>query len=141
VTDAELLATHLEWSATVPQARNQAFNTVNGDIFRWRWLWPQLAAYFGVESQGPPDSPRTLAQQDAALAAAWRTIAQKHSLLEPDVEKLASWWHTDADLGRELESVNDMTKSRKLGFQGFQETRASFFELFDRLRREKIIPA
>jgi hypothetical protein len=37
--------------------------------------------------------------------------------------------------------VNDMTKSRKLGFEGYQETRASFFELFDRLRREKIIPA
>ncbi len=141
VTDAGLLATHLEWSATVPQARNQAFNTVNGDIFRWRWLWPQLAAYFGVEPQGPPDTPRTLAQQDAALAAAWRKIAQQHALVEPDVEKLASWWHTDADLGRELECVNDMTKSRKLGFQGFQETRASFFELFDRLRREKIIPA
>jgi nucleoside-diphosphate-sugar epimerase len=141
VADAGLLATHLEWSATVPQASNQAFNTVNGDIFRWRWLWPQLAAYFGVEPQGPPDAPRTLAQQDAGLAAAWRSIAQKRALVEPDVEKLASWWHTDADLGRQLECVNDMTKSRKLGFQGFQETRASFFELFDRLRRETIIPA
>jgi hypothetical protein len=141
VTDAGLLAIHLEWSATVPEARNQAFNTVNGDIFRWRWLWPQLAAYFGVEPQGPPSPPRTLAAQDDALAAAWRNIAQKHALVEADVEKLASWWHTDADLGRELECVNDMTKSRKLGFHGFQETRASFFELFDRLRREKIIPA
>jgi nucleoside-diphosphate-sugar epimerase len=141
VTDAGLLATHLEWSATATQARNQAFNTVNGDIFRWRWLWPQLAAYFGVEPQGPPDAPRTLAQQDAALAAAWRNIAQKHALVEPDVEKLASWWHTDADLGRELECVNDMTRSRKLGFDLYQESRASFFELFDRLRRERIIPA
>jgi hypothetical protein len=34
-----------------------------------------------------------------------------------------------------------MTKSRKLGFLGFQETPTSFFSLFDRLRREKIIPA
>ena len=58
VTDAGLLATHLEWSATVPQARNQAFNTVNGDIFRWRWLWPQLAAYFGVEPRGHPTRHR-----------------------------------------------------------------------------------
>jgi hypothetical protein len=114
---------------------------VNGDIFRWRWLWPQLAAYFGVEPHGPPAAPRTLAQQDAALASAWRNIVQKHGLVEPDVEKLASWWHTDADLGRELECVNDMTKSRLLGFDVYQGTRASFFELFDRLRRETIIPA
>jgi hypothetical protein len=34
-----------------------------------------------------------------------------------------------------------MTKSRLLGFALYQETRASFFDLFDRLRREKIIPA
>jgi len=24
--------------------RNQAFNIVNGDIFRWRWHWPRLDA-------------------------------------------------------------------------------------------------
>ena len=60
---------------------------------------------------------------------------------ERDIDKLASWWHTDSDLGRELESVNDMTKSRLFGFNLYQDSRASFFELFDRLRREKIIPA
>jgi hypothetical protein len=60
--------------------------------------------------------------------------------VERDVDRLASWWHTDSDLGRQLECVNDMTKSRLLGFTLYQESRASFFELFDRLRREKIIP-
>ena len=56
VTDARLLAEHLEWAATTPAARNQAFNVVNGDVFRWRWLWPQLAAYFGVQWEGPPEA-------------------------------------------------------------------------------------
>ena len=146
VTDARLLAEHLEWAATTPQARDQAFNVVNGDVFRWRWLWSQLASYFGVEPQGPPQPTRPLAPHASTLAAQWRGLAQKHALqkhalVEPDVEKLASWWHTDGDLGRELECVNDMTKSRLRGFNRYQETRASFFELFGRLRREHIIPA
>lgn len=140
VTDARLLAQHLEWAALSEQAHNQAFNVVNGEIFRWRWLWPQLASYFGVEPTGPPKPIEPLASKFANASSLWQSIADKHSLSERDIDKLVSWWHTDSDLGRELESVNDMTKSRLLGFTPYQETRASFFDLFDRLRREKIIP-
>jgi nucleoside-diphosphate-sugar epimerase len=39
MTDARLLARHLEWAATTGAARNQAFNVVNGDVFRWNWMW------------------------------------------------------------------------------------------------------
>jgi nucleoside-diphosphate-sugar epimerase len=43
VTDARLLARHLEWVATTAAARNLAFNVVNGDVFRWNWMWTRLA--------------------------------------------------------------------------------------------------
>ncbi len=49
MTDARLLARHLEWAATTPAARNQAFNIVNGDVFRWSWMWSRLADWFGIE--------------------------------------------------------------------------------------------
>jgi nucleoside-diphosphate-sugar epimerase len=140
VTDARLLAKHLEWAALTQEAHGQAFNVVNGDVFRWRWLWPQIASYFGIEPAGPPDPIQPLAGKLSDAASIWQSIADKYSLAESDVDKLASWWHTDSDLGRQLECVNDMTKSRLLGFTLYQETRASFFDLFDRLRREKIIP-
>ena len=142
VTYARLLARHLEWAAETPAAHNQAFNVVNGDIFRWRWLWPQLAAYFGVQPEGPPAS--TTAPLEACMADAgpvWSALAARHSLAEPDITRLASWWHTDGDLGRTLECVNDMTRSRRLGFTAFQETPAAFFELFDQLKQARVIPA
>ena len=141
VTDARLLAQHLEWASITPAARNQAFNVVNGDVFRWRWLWPQLAAYFGVTPTEPPAEPARLENSMTGIAPIWQKIAQKHGLSESRVDKLASWWHTDGDLGREIECVNDMTKSRILGFNNYQSTPASFFSLFDRLREEKIILA
>ena len=67
-------------------------------------------------------------------------IATKYGLAEPDINKLASAWHTDMDLGREMEVVTDMTKSRLAGFHDYQPTAASFLDLFARLRRERIIP-
>ena len=49
VTDARILAEHLHWAATTPAAANTPFNIVNGDVFRWTWLWGQIADYFGIE--------------------------------------------------------------------------------------------
>ncbi len=55
--------------------------------------------------------------------------------------RLASWWHSDADLGRTLECFTDMTNSRTLGFDAYQSTRSSFTDVFDELRARRIIPA
>ena len=108
----------------------------------WRWLWPQIAAYFGVEWQGPPTGGTLpLERRMNNAAQRWKALAAKHGLAEPDVNQLVSWWHTDGDLGRTLECVNDMTESRVRGFCAFQSTPVSFFDLFNRLRAERLIPA
>jgi nucleoside-diphosphate-sugar epimerase len=141
VTDARLLAEHLEWAATTPAARNQAFNAVNGDVFRWRWLWPQLAEHFGLRWEGPPEGKAPLEPRMNGVAGEWAQLAEKYGLVEKDVNRLASWWHTDGDLGRTIECVNDMSKSRLLGFARYQETPESFLDLFARLKAERLIPA
>jgi nucleoside-diphosphate-sugar epimerase len=141
VTDARTLAEQLYWAATTPAAHGQAYNISNGDIFRWRWLWPQIAAYFGVPSQGPPaGGSLRLEPRMTDAPSRWQALASKYGLAERDVNQLASWWHTDGDLGRTIECVNDMTESRRRGFCAFQSTPNSFFELFDRLRNERLIP-
>ncbi len=53
---------------------------------------------------------------------------------------LVSAWHTDADLGRPIEVVTDMSKSRRLGFLDYQPTDDAFFDLFRLLREKRIIP-
>lgn len=95
LTDARLLAQQLEWAALTPAAHNQAFNTVNGDVFRWRWLWPQLAAYFGIEPFPPPEPVAPLEPRMKDIAPVWEKIAAKYNLAEPNVNRLASWWHSD----------------------------------------------
>jgi hypothetical protein len=70
-----------------------------------------------------------------------RLLAATWCLAEADLGKLASAWHSDMDLGRELEVVTDMTKSRLAGFHEYQPTLGSFLDLFARLREDRIIPA
>jgi nucleoside-diphosphate-sugar epimerase len=140
MTDARLLARHLEWAATTEVARNQAFNVVNGDVFRWSWMWTQLASWFGLQPAPYLGTPTPLESQLADAGPLWARIARKHDLSEMDFTALTSAWHTDADLGRPIEVVTDMGKSRKLGFLDYQASDESFFDLFIRLRRANVIP-
>jgi len=140
MTDARLLARHLLWAATSTGARNEAFNVVNGDVFRWSWMWGRIAHWFGLEPAGFDGTVQPLEEQMADDSRVWRTIVEREGLVEPDLGRLVSAWHTDADLGRPIEVVTDMSKSRKLGFTDYQATDDAFFDLFTRLRAENLIP-
>jgi nucleoside-diphosphate-sugar epimerase len=140
MTDARQLARHLLWAATTPKAANEAFNVVNGDVFRWQWMWGRIANWFGLEPALFDGNVRPLEVQMADDAPLWRQIAEREHLLEPDLNRLASPWHTDADLGRPIEVVTDMSKSRRLGFREYQPTDDAFSDLFGRLRADRLIP-
>ena len=140
MTDARQLAKQQLWAATTPAAANQAFNITNGDVFRWNWMWGQIAGYFGLEPAPFPDTPAPLETQMANDQDAWTKIAREHQLKESDITRLVSPWHTDADLGRPIEVVTDMSKSRKLGFTAFEASDDAFFNVFERLRRDRLIP-
>lgn len=139
-SDARVVARQAVWGATAPEARNKAFNTGNGDIFRWRTMWPYLASYFGVEAAPYEGQQQSLVELMADAGPIWRGMAEKYDLVEPDLSKLATWWHTDADFGRVVECISDMTRSRKAGFLHYQSTRDTFTDLFQRLESERIIP-
>jgi len=140
VTDARILAKQLMWAADTDAARNEAFNIANGDVFRWNWLWGKIAEWFGVRAAAYNGTIQPLEKIMANDHALWREIAQRHGLVEADLNRLASPWHTDLDLGRPIEVMTSMDKSRKLGFSAYQASDESFFDLFTQLRAERLIP-
>jgi hypothetical protein len=113
---------------------------VNGDVVRWRRLWPRLAAHLGVRPEGPGDVPLPLEQQMADAAPVWAQLVEDHDLVEPDLARVASWWHTDSDLGRDMEVIADMTRSRLAGFTGYVSTERALLRLVDRYRAERLVP-
>ena len=140
MTDARQLARHLLWATETAAAHDQAFNVVNGDVFRWQWMWNRIADWFGLEAVPFDGIVRPLQEQMASDTGTWRGIAEREGLAESDLSRLASPWHTDADLGRPIEVVTDMSKSRRLGFTSYQSTDDAFFDLFKRLRTDRLIP-
>jgi nucleoside-diphosphate-sugar epimerase len=140
MTDTHVLAKQLVWASTNDFAKNHAYNIVNGDIFRWNWMWPRIAKWFGVDWEGFTGRVMPLEIQMADDAMVWRRIAERHGLVEPDLSRVASPWHTDLDLSRPIEVMTDMAASRKRGFAVFQNTEEAFHHLFAELRSDKVIP-
>lgn len=140
VTDADLMAEQFVWASTSPEGENQAFNITTGEVFRWRWLWPRLAEFFGLEWEGYAEQPRPLQARMGDAPAVWRRIAEREDLVEADIDRLASWWHTDGDMGRPIECFTDMTKSRLAGFLGYRSTELSFQDIIRRYREAGYLP-
>lgn len=140
VTDARQLARQLVWAADTPAAHNTAFNVVNGDVFRWQWLWGRIAEWFGVRVGAFDGVIRPLETEMAPYGPLWTSIAAQHGLAESDLGRLTSSWHTDLDLSRPLEVMTDMSRSRKLGFTAYRSTEDSFTDLFTQLRGDRLIP-
>jgi len=140
LTDAGQLADHQLWAATTAEAADTAFNVVNGDVVRWRRLWSQLAGALGVEAVGPGAEPAPLEEQMAGAEPVWARLVAEHGLAEGDLARVASWWHTDSDLGRPVEVIADMTNSRLAGFTGWVSTERALLATLRRYREARLLP-
>ena len=140
MTDASLLARHMSWAAQTEALLSQAYNVANGDLFRWRWMWPRIAELLDVKPEGYEGRPRPLDDQMHGLEPVWAELAERNGLAEKDLARVASWWHTDGDLNRPIECFTDMSRSRQNGFTEYVSTLNSFSLLFARLRQSRIIP-
>ena len=142
MTDAGLLAEQLHWAADRPRPpptrrSTSPTATSSGGAGCGRGS-PRASA---SAPRGTTPQPRPLEEQMAAAAPVWAALAAREGLREHDLDRVASWWHTDGDLGRDMECLTDLARSRAAGFTGYRSTLACFLELFDRLEADGIVPA
>jgi len=132
----------LEWAALDPvSARNQAFNCVNGDIFRWKYMWPKLANYFGLEYEGPGDKQCSLYEHLDEWKPVWDTIVQKHNLKKYPLEKISSFDFADNfTFRREWDAIHSMNKAREAGFKEWRNSETMFYDYFRCLQKLGVIP-
>jgi nucleoside-diphosphate-sugar epimerase len=138
MTDAGLLARATVWAATDKRAANQAFNINNGDLFRWSEMWPAIARYFELEVA--PSLPMSLEVSMADKEPLWKAMVRNHGLADNAYADVSSWAFGDAVFSWDYDLIADGSKARRFGFHDYVETEAMFTDLFDDLRRRKIIP-
>ena len=130
MTDASLFARAMKFIATAPAGRNQAFNVTNGDFFRWRDLWPKIAAHYGIAA-GEVRS-FSLNEWTRDKEPAWAAIVRRHGLRETRLDEVADWAFADFHWshGYDVTSSSD-----KLHAAGFTETLDSWHMTRDHLTR------
>jgi len=139
LTSAEILAKATTWAGQSEAAKNEIFNITNGDYFRWKYLWPRIAAMFDMPPADPIPTPLTVYMADKQPV--WESIVRKHNLQPLRYEHVASWPFADAILRlMEFDNITSTIKARRAGFHDCIDTEEMFESFFSKLRQDRVIP-
>ncbi|KAL5780144.1 hypothetical protein ACOSQ2_010881 [Xanthoceras sorbifolium] len=141
-SDADLIAEQQIWAAVDPNARNEAFNCSNGDVFKWKHLWKVLAEQFEIENYGfveEGDQRLRLVEIMKGKEAVWEEIVRENELQPTKLDEVGVWWFGDLVLSV-AEVLDSMNKSKEHGFLGFRNSKNSFVTWIDKMRSHKIVP-
>ena len=138
VTESAHMANAALWAASEPRCANQAYNITNGDYFRWRNLWPRIAAVFEM----PWAEPQTLSlvAHMADKVPLWQAMVAKHGLQPYRFDELVAWPFGDYVFGCDWDVMPDVGKSRRFGFHAVVDSEEMFVSLMRQFRAERIVP-
>lgn len=77
--------------------------------------------------------------KDPKVVKAWETLRDKYGL-DASAWDHATWGFLTFVLGREFSCVVSMSKARKMGWNGYEDTWDSFEEVFSQLEEAKVLP-
>ncbi len=137
-TDAAHLANAIHWIATNEACANQAFNTTNGDYFRWENLWARVAGFFDLEIG--PRRETVLAKEMTERAHEWESLASSHGLRKTYSGDLVLWPYLDDIFAARRDQISNVTKLHRFGFHDIVDTEEMFIRFFKTYRRNRMIP-
>ena len=128
---------------TSPNSGNQIYHIANGDVYVWEYVWPRVAALFGMEMAAP--HPFSLGRVMPENEPIWDRIVAKHGLAPYKYREIVpSWQFADFLLGygqRPNPHHMSTIKIRQHGFADCVDTEEMFVELIGELQRRRILPA
>ncbi|WP_028600887.1 SDR family oxidoreductase [Ottowia thiooxydans] len=137
LSDAEQVAESIFWMCNTPAAENQAFNVVNGDLFRWESIWPRIAEHYGMKMGTVRYFP--LVQWMADKGPVWDEIVKTEGLQARSIDDVASWGFADFLLGCDFDIISSTTKIRQAGFHRMVDTEEMIIDQLTHYRKEKIL--
>jgi nucleoside-diphosphate-sugar epimerase len=137
-TDARQLGRAMVFLSTSAKARNEAFNVTNGDLFRWKHLWPRIARSFDM----PCGEVRTLSlsQWMADKDPIWERIVRRHKLKPRRLDQVALWAFGDFVFRQSCDVISNMTKIRTAGFHDTVDTEDLYLAILRQNREARILP-
>ncbi|AES89376.1 putative oxidoreductase [Medicago truncatula] len=141
MTDAGVLAKQHVWAAVTEDAKNQAFNCTNGDVFTWKSMWMLLSEVFNVKFVELNDKEEfDLVELMRDKGEIWDLIVEEYGLHKTKLEEIASFEATVPVLRFQFQHVSSMNKSKDYGFFEYADTFKSIRFWVAKLREMKLIP-
>lgn len=135
--DSDLLAEAVDWAIT--EACDGAYNVTNGDQLRWKHVWPKLAEFFELGTGEP--QPISMSARYEAMQSNWTDLAETHSLVETDLDRIAKADFGDFIFNVERDAIFDVGKARRAGFTKMnRDTTQSLLNHLQYMRDAKVIP-
>lgn len=138
-THMDILQAALVWAATDERCANQSFNITNGDCYRWRQLWPRVAAFFGMPVAEP--QPLSLAVFMKDKAPLWDAVVRREGLRPLSIDQLADWRYGDGLLACGWDDLSSVVKARTHGFTQAMDSEDAFLATLGGLVEAGLIPA
>src|ERR1700719_2330008 len=137
-TDAGLFGPATLWALGEDKARNEIFNVSNGDVYRWRQLWNELAAFYDLPITEP--LAMSTVSEMSEKAPLWESMVTRYGLHATPYDQIANWAFVDWMLNFREETILSTIKIRKAAFADCIDTPQSFRRQLTRLRDLRIIP-
>ena len=137
-TDAELFGRATLWALGEDKARNEIFNVSNGDVYRWRQLWNELATFYNIPVAEP--LAMSTVSEMSEKTPLWNAMVARYGLHATPYEQIANWTFVDWMLNFREETILSSVKIRQAGFAECIDTHKSFTRQLTRLRDLRIIP-
>jgi nucleoside-diphosphate-sugar epimerase len=137
-TDAELFGRATLWALGEDKARNEIFNVSNGDVYRWRQLWNELAAFYELPIAEP--LAMSTVSEMSEKAPLWDSMVARYALHATSYDQIANWAFVDWMLNFREETILSTIKIRQAGFADCIDTHQSFRRQLTRLRDQRVIP-
>jgi nucleoside-diphosphate-sugar epimerase len=138
MTDASLLARAMVFIATTSACANQAFNVNNGDLFRWRTLWPKIAEHFGMPTGRV--RPMKLSDWIEDKQPVWANVVRRHGLIESHVDEIADWHFADFHWAHGYDICSSPAKLNATGFCETLDSEEVFLRCLLGYREAKVLP-
>ena len=112
-------------------------------MFRWEYMWPALAGFFGLEPAGP--QPHSLKQFLSDKQTLWDEMTQRCGLKPFPFERTPDWAQgsftpPNSRLACEYDFISDTTRVRQSRFSECIDSEQMFLGMFARFRDNKLIP-
>jgi nucleoside-diphosphate-sugar epimerase len=143
--DVDLLARAIAWAGEADNARNEAFNVTNGDVFTWENVWPAIAE--ALDMKPGVAAPLSLAATWPQWIAPWDLLRRKYDLIAPGLEAFVGLSFQYADYSMRYgqtqpgpPSIVSTVKINQAGFTEMMDTEAMFRKWFRQARANRLLP-